>query len=449
MIIRPLLAATYTILLTASLLSGQTPDLDGTWEGALTRGGSVQLLRLRITGEGQAARAEIDIPDLFMYREPVDSMDVDGDRLSFVTLYGRFDLLHHPDILEMTGTNEWSDPLKLHLKKVYRPADVRLQSVEFHSRGVTLSGTLILPATPGPHPAAVVVHGAGPRDRSRWTYRSRGDVLARLGVAALVFDQRGRGASGGGEEVSFDDLAGDVAAAVRFLGRQPEVDPDRIGLQGASQGGWISLMAARKAPVSFLVIQGMPARSVWDAELDWVDGHMAADGFSAVAVDSALAQTRAMFRMVETGEGVEDFVRRSAPLRESPWADYVYVPDGIDEALELVRDWRRERYDPIPDLRALEVPAIFFYGELDLTAPPDVSVPVLDAILEGVGASADLTVRILEDVPHNLERRAFYEEGSGAWPDSFYVFPRKAPRYEPLLAAWLASHGVTPRPSRE
>jgi hypothetical protein len=105
--------------------------------------------------------------------------------------------------------------------------------------------------------------------------------------------------------------------------------------------------------------------------------------------------------------------------------------------------------DPIPDLRALEVPAIFFYGELDLTAPPDVSVPVLDAILEGVGASADLTVRILEDVPHNLERRAFYEEGSGAWPDSFYVFPRKAPRYEPLLAAWLASHGVTPRPSRE
>ncbi|MBJ7454921.1 MAG: alpha/beta hydrolase, partial [Thermoleophilia bacterium] len=68
--------------------------------------------------------------------------------------------------------------------------------------GQVLSGTLSVPAGPGPFPAAVFVGGFGPTNRDGAfgdgggrAYRGIAQGLARRGVAVLRYDKRGIGLS--------------------------------------------------------------------------------------------------------------------------------------------------------------------------------------------------------------------------------------------------------------
>ena len=75
------------------------------------------------------------------------------------------------------------------------------------------------------------------------------------GIAALVYDKRGCGASSGDwATASQFELAEDALAAVVLLKKRPEIDPRHIGLWGMSQGaGIIPLAAVRSQDVAFLI----------------------------------------------------------------------------------------------------------------------------------------------------------------------------------------------------
>jgi uncharacterized protein len=101
--------------------------------------------------------------------------------------------------------------------------------VAFANGEVRLAGTLLLPRADKPIPAVVFVHGAA--------YHERGDNLeeaeyfARHGIAALVYDKRGCGASTGDwTTASQFDLAEDALTGVRLLTERPEIDSRHIGL---------------------------------------------------------------------------------------------------------------------------------------------------------------------------------------------------------------------------
>ena len=139
----------------------------------------------------------------------------------------------------------------------------------FENNGARLAFTLDLPAGTGPFPAVVAGHGSGKvtRDQLRWL----SSQFTQRGLAVLRFDKRGVGESTGtfvfvGTKDSpevFPVLAGDVAAAVRFLRTRPEIDPRRVGLAGASQAGWILPEAARVlGDVAFLVLLSGPICTV-------------------------------------------------------------------------------------------------------------------------------------------------------------------------------------------
>jgi hypothetical protein len=57
-------------------------------------------------------------------------------------------------------------------------------------------------------------------------------------------------------------LASDMTAAARFLRQQPDVDPARVGLMGASQAGWIIPLAALDVKPAFMILFSGPAVSV-------------------------------------------------------------------------------------------------------------------------------------------------------------------------------------------
>jgi predicted nucleic acid-binding Zn ribbon protein len=71
----------------------------------------------------------------------------------------------------------------------------RQREVEFGDGEVSLSGTIVLPASEDPHPGVVIVHGSGPLTRRVPRYMA--ELFAHRGIAALVYDKRGTGESTG------------------------------------------------------------------------------------------------------------------------------------------------------------------------------------------------------------------------------------------------------------
>ncbi|MEV4892534.1 acetylxylan esterase, partial [Nonomuraea sp. NPDC055795] len=136
--------------------------------------------------------------------------------------------------------------------------------------GVTLHGTIIGPkATKRHSPAIVMVHGAGPVTREE--YRDEAEAYARRGVVTLIYDKRTDGYSTVRRDYAM--LATDALAAVRTLRARPEVDPDRVGVWGLSEGGWVApLAAARSADVAFLIVAGQRERLL-AALADLADQH--------------------------------------------------------------------------------------------------------------------------------------------------------------------------------
>ena len=118
------------------------------------------------------------------------------------------------------------------------------RAVEFYSEGVKLCGDVYTPdgLTAGETRSAVLLcHGyTGVKDLY---LPDNAASLNRAGYVAMTFDYKGWGESEGTRSrlAPYSRVA-DVQAALTFLGLQPEVDEDRMGLYGTSYGGGYSVL---------------------------------------------------------------------------------------------------------------------------------------------------------------------------------------------------------------
>ena len=90
-------------------------------------------------------------------------------------------------------------------------------------------------------------------------------MLARHGYGVLLFDRRGEGESEGDPNAFGWQGERDIHAAVAFLQRRPDVDPERIGGIGLSVGGEMMIeAAAESSALKAIVSEGASSRSVRD-----------------------------------------------------------------------------------------------------------------------------------------------------------------------------------------
>lgn len=121
-----------------------------------------------------------------------------------------------------------------------------METLRFPSpAGVTLAADLYLPLQappPSGYPVVVVCLGWGSVKElmPQW-----GDALASLGLAVLIPDYRGFGASGGERGRCFpDEHVDDVRAAMGYVEERPGLDGGRLALVGVSYGGAVAVAAA-------------------------------------------------------------------------------------------------------------------------------------------------------------------------------------------------------------
>jgi uncharacterized protein len=99
----------------------------------------------------------------------------------------------------------------------------------------------------------------------RASSQKRAKLLARHGYGVLLFDRRGEGESQGDPNGFGWQGERDIHAAVAFLQRRPDVDPQRIGGIGLSVGGEMMIEAAAESTaLKAIVSEGGSSRSVRD-----------------------------------------------------------------------------------------------------------------------------------------------------------------------------------------
>ena len=131
------------------------------------------------------------------------------------------------------------------------------EDVTFRSSdGLRLAGWYV-PSRNGA--AIVVVHGSG---GNRGGTALHALMLARHGYGVLLYDARGRGESQGAPEGFGWTWQRDLAGALAFLKRRPDVDPARIGGLGLSTGAEVLVQAAaQRGDLHAVVADGVEART--------------------------------------------------------------------------------------------------------------------------------------------------------------------------------------------
>lgn len=128
----------------------------------------------------------------------------------------------------------------------------RLLSV---SSGIKVNGKIMLPAlasVSNPVPGAVLCHGFG-ADQNIMI--SSALLLVNKGIAIIVFDSHGHGASEGCLDSNFET---DIIDAWRILTSLPEVDSSRIALIGHSLGALSAILAAEIVKPKAIVALSCP-----------------------------------------------------------------------------------------------------------------------------------------------------------------------------------------------
>ncbi|WP_457352979.1 alpha/beta hydrolase family protein [Roseateles sp. P5_D6] len=313
--------------------------------------------------------------------------------------------------------------------------DIVERPMRWTNGALSLGGTLMLPPTPGPH--AAVVLSPMSTDAPREAYRQQAEFFVSQGLAALIYDKRGVGESKGDvRETGLTDLADDAVAAVRLLKQTPGVDPQRIGVWGHSQGGWVApIAAARSSDVAFVIAQSGPSVTAAEQEIYRVETSARNEGLSAADVAEAADYERRLMHWVKTGEGREWLQDAARTKLDARWAHLV----EFHEKLPDVPSRRAQTFwyfDPMPSYAQVKVPMLAVFGDRDAFVPVERSVALLRQALAQAG-NRDHQITLLDHAAHGLWATDLDSGHKAATTTGFHA------DYFPTLVRWLKAHGLT------
>jgi uncharacterized protein len=300
----------------------------------------------------------------------------------------------------------------------------RSQHVTFRNGDVVLAGTVLMPRGRPPFPGIVLVHGDGPETRDG--YRFLAEEFADRGIAALIYDKRGVGESGGRFPARFDELAGDAAAAVRYLRGRGDIDDERVGLWGGSQGGWIAPLAASspEAHVRFVVVKAGPA--IGPAALArWKSVHRVQQaGYSPEVVARVNKLMDIQFEILRSGSGWPQLEQEVRGARGEPWLPLVAILRHSSWQSSWMTYGRDIDFDPAGSLSRVDAPMLWLLGEQDPETPLDATLATLDTLKR---SGKNITVKVFPGADHQLEL-----------PRTIETRPNYAPGYIETTMDWVA-----------
>ncbi|GAB4118336.1 MAG: alpha/beta fold hydrolase [Candidatus Caldatribacteriota bacterium] len=439
----------------------------GTWEGKLEVSGiSLRVVvHIKKNIEGKII-ATMDSPDQGIKDIVVDEITFKDGVLNLdIKSVGGFlvgevqeDFLYIKGELNQAGS---SFPLLLErveeIGQVSRPQEPKKpypykeEEVTYTNKeaGITLAGTLTLPSKPGSFPAAILISGSGAQDRDSTIFGHKpflvlSDYLTRLGIAVLRVDDRGMGESTGGSLYdTSEDFADDVIAGIDYLKSRKDIDHQKIGLIGHSEGGVIAPMVAAELPeIKYCVMLGGTGLNGEEVLLLQMELLARANGANDDLINRALLLQKRMFAVLKEEENnliAEKELRKIfaisiANFNEKEKQVLGISEDNIDSQLQvMLSSWYRNflLYDPQITLMKVKCPVLALVGEKDLQVAPREN---LQAIEEALRAGGNKNYKVVEmpGLNHLLQTAE-----TGAISEYALIKETIAPEVLELVGKWI------------
>lgn len=417
------------LLLISSGIFAQEPIV-GSWEGTLHIQNKALRIRFHIEASDSLYHSRMDSPDQGAFDLPTTRTSFRDNKLEIIAsglgLFYRGTLLQ--DTIEGT-LNQGGMPLPLNLYRFVKTAPDRPQTpqepfpyaaeellIPAGDGDRVLGATLTLPAGKGPFPAVMLIAGSGPNDRDETVFGHKpflviADHLTRQGFAVLRYDKRGVGKSTGNfSTATIEDFANDARAVVNYLKQQEEIDPDRIGLLGHSEGGLVSAMlAAGNRDIAFAVLMAAPGTTGMEIVLDQNQISLTHQGVEPETIEELQKLNRETFGMLLEWKGTEE--DRTA-LRDQLSRFWNKLPLLVRMKVEKEAFLRSQfnamtmpgylsflRANPSLYLKEVTCPLLALNGEKDTQVPAVKNIRAITSALE-IAGNKNVETRIYPGLNH-------------------------------------------------
>ena len=427
----------FLILMLISTSFAQQPNhkntINGSWSGALSIGGAKLRLVFNIsTNPDGTLTATLDSPDQGAKGIPVTSAKLVQD-----SLYLDIQAIRGSYAGKITGPESIDGYLKqagqtMHIPLTKGEAAVAKRpqepvkpypyqetevTIENKAAGITLTGTLTIPAGKAPHPAVILFTGSGPQDRDQTIMGHKpflvlADYLTRQGFAVLRLDDRGVGKSGGTfATATTEDFASDASTAYTYLKNFKSVNPKKVGLLGHSEGALVAAKVAAKHPdAAFVVLMAGNAVPGTELLVAQNEALLKAAGVPQEQLQKYLQLRKAQFQVAATEADVfkaAEKIRQleqeaKAKLTEQEQKQLGLTPQSEQTLVgQLSSPWMRYylAYNPALTLQKLKMPVLAINGTKDLQVPHQQNLPATEKALKAAG-NKKYTIKELPNLNH-------------------------------------------------
>jgi pimeloyl-ACP methyl ester carboxylesterase len=274
----------------------------------------------------------------------------------------------------------------------YQTRDVEYWNADKSIRyGATLTYPYTDPAGPGKKsfPAVILITGSGQQDRDEMLYGHKpfaviADNLTRKGFLVLRVDDRGIGKTTGDfSKATSLDFAKDVEAGLDFLEAQPEVNKEKIGLIGHSEGGMIAPMVAdERKDVKFMILLAAPGIPIIDLMQQQAEAVSLTQGRTPAEAKAGARFVRIVMEEVNKNQDTATTVQ-NVRMRVGAWIrtvdtitlakiksrDTTSTDEKIRQTVEgMGSEWFRYfiAFDPQPYLQKLHCKVLALNGSKDV-----------------------------------------------------------------------------------
>ncbi|MBK6285155.1 MAG: alpha/beta hydrolase [Draconibacterium sp.] len=432
----------------------------GNWSGKLDLPGQkLEIIFKIVADENGKLNTKMDVPAQGAKDLPVSETTINGDslKLSVAMIMGKFAGSISSDSVIEGIWKQSGATFPLILKKTEVITEIKKpqtpkapfpylsEEVEYLNpkSGLKLAGTLTLPENAKNCTAVILISGSGAQDRDETIFGHKpffviADFLTRNGIAVLRVDDRGVGGSEvNTQNATSEDFAGDVLAGLEFLKTKKEIDQNKIGLIGHSEGGIIAPMVAiRSNNIAFMVLLAGPGIKGEQIIVKQVELLNRAAGLTEEQVNQKVNLQKAIFDILLNGKDTVNQMERLQHVFSN--GTYDTMSDDMKKIINanlnaLKTKWFQFflTYDPYPALVKLECPVLALNGSKDLQVPPAENLAVIEKALKE-GGNKNFKTMELKNLNH-----LFQTCETGAVAEYAQIEETISPGVLEILSDWI------------
>ena len=309
------------------------------------------------------------------------------------------------------------------------------EEISFDSAHFKIVGDLHIPDPNKQQPAIIFVHGDGPARRSPSGRPNRiMSSFLDIGFACFYYDKPGYGESTGKftRGKLFKERASILVDAVNVLKKHPAVNPERIGLWGISQAGYVMPKAVSASKdIAFMIAISCPAMDSVDQSAYLVEKQILCDGYDEAEAKKA----RRYFRQRARAETYREYLEAAEYLDKNPFIQSIGWGGIRSEDRFSPRLPSNEGFfNPITLIEKITVPVLAVFGEKDTQIDPFQGAEAYEKALKKAG-NRFYRVKLFPEVDHGIiiAETGCMKEQRGRYRASY------APGYIKLMQNWLES----------